>query len=179
LVTQSNIVQNSFLKRFQTQTSTTYIEEGRGIELKLYPDYVKKKGFNTFFFGEEIFHSAGKYSFIETTLHDESRILHSDYANLLYGSGIIGISFYLLLFLIIIFNVIYLSKGKHEMGKYKLLFFSIVIPLLINGFSDGILAMSNRAISFYLIGSILGIMWNRSRKTEQPNVHSIEIFVLK
>lgn len=146
-----------------------YAEEGRGIELILYPEIVKLSDnpSNFLLFGEELFNSQGKFTLIEKVLNDKDRLLHSDIATILYGAGVIG----LLLFIRVNYYLLrkyYLLRSKLKkrssdelIKKLYATFISIFICLMINTLSDGMIVATNRVLPYMMLGAILGLMYKR------------------
>ncbi len=144
-----------------------YAEEGRGIELMLYPKVLSKSGepFNFALFGTELFNSQGKFTLIEKVLNDKDRLLHSDLATILYGSGIIGMLLFIRFYYYIIKKFYKYRKilrrftGDELMKKLFATYISVFVCLAINTLSDGINTASNRVLPYMILGAILGLMY--------------------
>ena len=151
-----------FLEYLEIRNKTLSFEEfqneGRYMEFALYPEVVSERNLLFFLFGDELFVSGGKFEALDQI--EIGRFLHNDFAHLLYGAGIVGVSIYLLIF----WNIY--SEGKQLLSEYRtqkhrffyFLINTIIITSIISGFSDGILILINRVIPFYLIGVSLGFM---------------------
>jgi hypothetical protein len=143
-----------------------YTEEGRGIELILYPKSVEasKEPINFALFGIELFNSQGKFTIVEKVLNDKDRLLHSDLATILYGSGIIGLVLFVRIYYLILRRYLqYRKKIRHiftnEMiQKLFASFVSVYMCLIINTLSDGMVVALNRVLPYMVLGAILGIM---------------------
>lgn len=146
-----------------------YAEEGRGIELILYPEVVKDaKNPTTFMlYGEELFNSQGKFLFIEKMLNDKDRLLHSDIATIIYGAGIIGMFLFIRLYYFILRRFLKIRSRLRTMDSADILnklyatYLSLFICLAANALSDGILIANNRAIPYLLMGAILGLFFKK------------------
>lgn len=157
-----------------------YAEEGRGIELMLYPEIVSKSEEPATFalFGTELFNSQGKFPLIEKVLNDKDRLLHSDLATILYGAGIIG------MFLFIRFYYFMISKflkyrrmlrriyQDEMMNKLYATFISVFICLVINTLSDGINIAGNRALPYLILGAILGVIYKTLQQQQYKTQNS-------
>jgi hypothetical protein len=143
-----------------------YTEEGRGIELVLYPKVVEisKEPLNFSLFGTELFNSQGKFPLVEKVLNDKDRLLHSDLATILYGSGLIGLLLFIRIYILILRKYLqYRQKLKQLISGdlfHKLFasFVSVYMCLIINTLSDGMIVAANRVLPYILMGAILGIM---------------------
>jgi len=143
-----------------------YAEEGRGIELILYPQVVKFSSDPTNFmlFGEELFNSQGKFTLIEKALHDKDRLLHSDVATILYGAGVIGLFLFIRMYYFFISKYLGLRNRLKKITRDELLkkmyaaFLSIFICLIANTLSDGMISAPNRVLPYMMMGAILGLM---------------------
>jgi O-antigen ligase len=164
----------SFVDKRETAIDRSYFEEGRFLEILAYKtDIIDRESIEKILLGTEIFNSRQKFfgfSYMYSWLYfDKDRTLHSDYSNLLYGTGIIGILSYLLFLFWIGMNFYkktrFQNRISHELKALMLVFWSVYISLLINGLSDGILSMSNRLIPFLLLGAITGYFSNLKRNS--------------
>lgn len=148
-----------------TALERSYLEEGRYFELLSYrTEFLNRETYISILFGKEIFNSQGKFFHTSRTFlrNDQDRILHSDLAHILYGTGLVGTSMYILVYY-------FLQKFSRQvyskttfMSKQKILiyliFWSVYLSLLFNNLSDGILAFSNRVFPFAIMGASLGLL---------------------
>lgn len=156
---------NRFASARERSMQNSYFEEGRFLEISTYGYEVlqKKKLWNTLF-GKEVFNSQGKFFHQSNYFwlrNDKERIFHSDFAMLLYGTGLVGISAYIIFLFGIFFHYLFkLKKAKNPENAKKLfngIFIGIFIAFLFNLLSDGILGFSNRLIPFMLLGALSGL----------------------
>jgi hypothetical protein len=146
-----------------------YSEEGRGIELILYPEVVKYSPDPTNFmlFGEELFNSKGKFRLIEKVLNDKDRLLHSDVATVLYGAGIIGLLLLIRMYYFFLIKYLRLRRRLKKVSEDEILkklfstFVSLFICLFINTLSDGMMVATNRVMPYLMMGAILGLMYKK------------------
>lgn len=141
------------------------IEEGRVKEVLLYPEVVQTFDSHLTFllFGKDLFNSQGKYNIFEYVLNDEERRLHSDFTRLLYGAGIIGIIFYLIIFYKLFKKFRYYKKFLPNTYNYNILigsFYAIFISLIFVEFAGGVLMSFSGFIPFLYLGAILGVIRN-------------------
>lgn len=103
------------------------------------------------FFGAELFN--GK-SYFKT-----NRILHTDYATMFSGSGLIGFSFFLVIYAMMIFKIVYLYKKikNPEIKNILSVSVSLIFALLIMGIAGVVHEISHRAIVFMFCGASISI----------------------
>jgi hypothetical protein len=143
-------------------------EEGRIMELTLYPEIISKSPNpeNTFIFGKEFLNTEGKFVLYEQIFNEKNRLFHTDLGIILYGAGILG----LFLFIRVLFNIMRkfiklrfkLKKLNHDDYVVKLgaAFISVYICLIASTFSDGITVANNRVLAYMFLGAVLGYMLN-------------------
>lgn len=102
-------------------------------------------------FGAELFN--GK-SYFKT-----NRILHTDYATIFSGSGLIGFSFFMGIYAMMIFKILYQYKRIRDPGIKNILSVSIslIIALLIIGIAGVVHEISHRAIVFLFCGASISV----------------------
>ncbi|NLD47936.1 MAG: hypothetical protein GX660_12195 [Clostridiaceae bacterium] len=105
-------------------------------------------------FGAELFN--GK-SYFKTT-----RILHTDYATMFSGSGLIGFSFFMAIYAMMIFKVIYFYKkiNDPEIKNMLSVSVSLIFALLIMGIAGVVHEISHRAIVFMFCGASISVAKN-------------------
>ena len=115
------------------------------------------------FFGHEVLNSAGNYG---GGVYRE-RQLHNDYAQLLNGSGIIGLSLYFLMNISILTYYLKLRKKILCAGLYgkkerllNMVFWAFFLVYFILGFSGSIDSLIYNPIRFIFLGAIIGIFKN-------------------
>lgn len=157
------VIDNQFFKSRGSAITRNINEEGRFIEFAVYKDEIINNGnIVEILFGKEIFNSRAKFFQSNSLLKDTDRVLHSDYSNILYGVGIIGISTYLLIlvFLYIEIRSIKIINNKNFGNKFRFIYFIVLAILFLNGFTDGILSFPNRFFPFFILGAIIGLFRN-------------------
>jgi hypothetical protein len=162
-----DLIQRYFLQARAASLEISFFEEGRWMELTSYKiEMIDREPTTNILIGKELFNSQGKFfKYTSDIIHmDKMRILHSDFSTLLYGSGIIGITLYILM-LIFIGNYVRIITRNFQILDSKLILYKytvygLITLLLFNGLSDGILGFSNRFIPFMLIGTFTGILTN-------------------
>jgi xanthosine utilization system XapX-like protein len=98
--------------------------------------------------------------------HFGGRKLHNDYVSLLHGSGVIGLTLYLMIFVVML--------GAHGIRgsplrrltlahELRAVYFALVIACLIVGVSSGIGAVTPRSLVFLFLGAIAGVLDQQKR----------------
>lgn len=134
-----------------------YQNESRFLEVKIITDRILKfDNINYSFFGMEYLNSFGTYSTLEFPVLP-TRILHADYAVVLHGGGMVGLSLYMAIIILIFiksFKVINERGKSHDISIMLLCFSSI---LLLTTFSGGMLNITFRTTLFILLGSAMRV----------------------
>lgn len=146
----------SFMIRFDSIFRNPF-EEGRFLEyVTYYEEIIKRTSLQTILFGTEIFNSFGKFfHVVYVNISDRySRVLHSDYTNILFGAGMIG----LFLYFCFLASMTYASIKIKERKGLRLVLIALMVTLIFNGFSDGILDYTNRYYPFLMIGALYGFL---------------------
>lgn len=135
-------------------------EEGRYIEMELVINTLKKSG--AYFIGTgEMFNSPGQYNF-----KDPTRPLHGTLSKILFGSGILGIVLFFMIYLELLRKAYLLKNCQYikSFCSYRSLQISLVLVLLAVTFTGGIGVGTGIAftgtINVY-IGVLNGILDNR------------------
>lgn len=142
-------------KRESTLHFSSYAEEGRTTELIVYFDhYIKTLDFIEILIGQDFFNSGDKFQFMEDVLSDDGRILHSDLANLLYTTGVLGTLFFYVYF-------VFLYKKYKSIKNYispllRYMFFAFFVSFILKQTVEGLNNPINYFIPLSIIGSILG-----------------------
>lgn len=160
---------SSFLEnRVQANLNLSEVEKvGRYVEFMAYPEIFATKKNSTRFLllGEELFNSQGRYRIIESIIKDKERLLHNDFAHLLYGSGFIGLFTYLSIFFLTFKKTFSFRKQLYSSND-KFIYIAVMIlltGLLLSGIADGIMGFLNRFIVLYAIGGILSYLKNTKK----------------
>lgn len=168
------LIDNVFFSSRKERISSSYFEEGRYYEIQAFESEMEIRGKRwndinlSYLFGMEVFNTQGKFFYRTDELlgDDEERVLHSDFAFILYGTGIVGIILYFLIFLFILMRFIKTirripsKKARSDLIALKWIFLTIYILIIVSTFSDGILTFSNRIFPFVFLGITLGQMNN-------------------
>jgi len=146
----------SINERKDTLQLSSYAEEGRTKELAVYFDYYwGTLGFFESMIGQDFFNSGGKFQVMQDTLVDEERILHSDLANLLYTTGILGtLAFYSYLVAIYLKFLRY-KRGIDPLLRY--LFYAFFISLILKQMVEGLNMSLNYFIPLSIMGALFGV----------------------
>jgi hypothetical protein len=117
---------------------------------------------NTALFGKEIFNSKGNYN----EGRWGRRALHTDFAVLLHGSGLLGIILYSAIYLSILvsyYKYIFIVSKKGFGIELHAVFVALFISMIFISLQGGLLASTFRTLIFLYLGGILGIF-----KSHQP-----------
>jgi hypothetical protein len=131
--------------------------------LNAFEDF-KTKGVKHALVGTEPFNTPGYFG--------RTRQVHVDYANLLIGTGLLGLLLYLWIYFSIYnkfrryYKVIKRNRLYSTVSHYKYLndlsgvFLAILIASLIVSFSGGLHVITTRSILFTILGGLMGIIYN-------------------
>jgi hypothetical protein len=108
-------------------------------------------------FGTEYLNSFGTYGG-KYFYFPNSRILHTDYAVILHGGGVVGAVLYLIILLS--FLIKYISSILHRSGKPEVnfVFLTLIIILVAVTFSGSILNITFRSTLFILLGAMTKLL---------------------
>lgn len=123
-------------------------DEGRVVELKEVLAAYTNGDLAYKLFGAELFNSMEYFK--------TRRMLHTDYATMFSGSGILGLGAFLLIFYLVLRKSIYLwNKFKNDPVKRNIMAGSvaIVIAVMITGISGTVTAVGLRSIAFIFWGA--------------------------
>lgn len=135
--------------------------EGRALEFIYYPVVVlnEKNPVLFLFIGRDLFNSQNKFFDLNQNVGEfGGRFLHSDYAHLLYGSGIIGLLIYISIFVSILLRANKFLKVRHDLRYLAIGSIIIVVCILAGGLGDGILSLPNRLLPMYLLGVFMSYL---------------------
>jgi O-antigen ligase len=142
----------------------SYETEGRYMENTLViNDIIFSGNINWLLFGHEVLNSPGNYG--NGVWGD--RQLHNDYAQVLNGSGIIGLSLYIFMNISILTYYLKLKKRIVFLGLYSnkekvlnIVFWSFFIAYFALGLSGSISSIIYNVIRFIFLGAIIGVFKN-------------------
>ncbi|MBN2172482.1 MAG: hypothetical protein JW731_00015, partial [Bacteroidales bacterium] len=156
----------NFLQKRQSNISAGIKNEGRTLELTLYPEVVSERPnpIVFLFFGDELFTSSNKFDVLNNEIAGgQARFLHNDYAHLLYGTGIVGLFCYLFI-LYSIFKIGWRYKKRQKDIYSWTIAVGIVLAslqLFISGLGDGLLTLQSRVYIFYFAGMLISHFRNK------------------
>ena len=160
---------DTFIQRLEVRTteSNELDQEQRYFDLMYAFQDFQNKGLKHALIGTEAFNTPGYFG--------RDRQVHVDYANLLIGTGLIG----LLLYLWIYYSINRKFKNYYRKIKINKLYTSVLNPdklsdlhgvftalifaSLIVSFSGGMHVITTRSILFTTLGSLVGIVYNQWR----------------
>ncbi|NMC67722.1 MAG: hypothetical protein GYA61_05780 [Spirochaetales bacterium] len=111
-------------------------------------------------FGTEFLNSFGTYSTEKIKLPND-RILHTDYAVILHGSGLIGLILYLIFLLQILLIIIHWIKIYGFKNDISIFYVMLYLSLVIVTISGSILNITFRTFYFIILGAINGYTKNQ------------------
>lgn len=128
------------------------MREGRYLEyVVIYEEFVKGKNLKLKLFGNELFNNGSQIG--QTFLIREDftdRYFHSDYGEIIYSTGLIGIILYIIIYSKL--TIDYLRKASFTSSSIKYLFVTLMVMLLVNGAIDGLFVFAARGIPLYFLG---------------------------
>jgi len=123
-------------------------------------------------FGKEFLNSPGNYAGGKFG----NRQLHSDYNNLLHGSGIIGLLFYFTIFISIYRRYFlikkYLPKNDLTVDLLKSIFHMLILVPFVISISGQMYDITFRLMDFLFLGAILRVLTNLSQRILYENKYS-------
>jgi hypothetical protein len=142
-----------------------YQNESRFLEVKIITDRILKfDNINYSFFGMEYLNSFGTYSTLEFPVLP-TRILHTDYAVVLHGAGIIGIISYASIILLLILKSLQYARRFGFDDPISIFIFCSLLILVLVTFSGSILNITFRTTFFILLGSVMRLAQQRLEET--------------
>jgi hypothetical protein len=164
-------------ERLQTDT---YETEARYLENFVVIDEILLSGnIAWFFFGHDVLNSPGNYA--DGAFGD--RQLHNDYAQILHGSGVIGLSLFIFLNLSILSYYLRLRKKLIQMNLFganeKLLhsaFFAFFAAFFILSTSGSIGSLLYEVIRYVFLGAVIGLFRNKIHSAINPesNIQKVQ-----
>lgn len=168
----SNFLITAIEARGQRATLEQNIEnEARFREITIISD--RSFSFNNLnysLFGKEYLNSEGTYATASFRVRSD-RVLHTDYARLLHGSGIIGLTLYFIILLAIGTKSYRHIKYFGVNNNISIVLSILFMILLLVTFSGSILSISFRSTNFIILGMFMGIA-DKTRKDENMNRNS-------
>jgi len=132
-----------------------YAEEGRALELINYFKYwIQEEKAVDILFGRDFFRSGfNEFEAITLVSGDRGRIIHSDLANLLYTTGLVGTIMFIAL---LKKSLGYAKKALYKSSMTKNAFTYVLLAISLNLFSEGIDIGQNYFMPLAMIGAICG-----------------------
>jgi hypothetical protein len=158
---------DTYLKQIEIRSGSyelgSYKKEGRYLEtFYVFDEIFSFESITKSLFGKEFLNSPGNYA----NGKFGNRQLHSDYNNLLHGSGIIGLLLYLAIFMSIYrkYFVIkkYLPKNDSTVDLLKSIFHVFFFVPFVISISGQMYDITFRLIDFLFLGAILRVLTNLS-----------------
>lgn len=147
------------LERYETRKGQTenYEEEGRYKEFFYVLEEFKADNPGQKLFGKEPFNT-GQYFGVKYFSHE--RMIHGDFSSMFYGSGLVGIGLYLMLYGMILFQGInYFKKVQNNMIMRELMasYFSILCATFIIS-ATGSGTIGEKCLVFLYLGAVSGYL---------------------
>lgn len=142
---------------------SSYKTEARYLEtFYVFDEIFKSKSLSKVLFGKEFLNSPGNYA--GGMFGD--RQLHSDYNNLLHGSGVVGILLYFAIYISIYVRYLKIKKALPEnnitIDLLKSIFHVLILVPFIMSISGQMYIITFRTIGFIFLGAILSVLTNIS-----------------
>jgi len=128
-------------------------EEGRVIEMKEVINSFINNNISYKLFGAEFFNSAEYFR--------TDRMLHTDYTTMLAGSGIIGLSLFVLVYCMLFLKACYfyrIFRTNFFNQNIIAVSFALIIALIILGFAGTVTGIALRSIAFMFLGAAFSIL---------------------
>lgn len=125
-------------------------EEGRMLELAMTWDAFKSGDLRYKLFGAEFFNSMAYFK--------TRRMLHTDYATMLAGAGIIGLSFFLIIYYLIFRKSYFFFKtfeANANIREIMAVSITLIIAVMITGISGTVTGVGFRSVAFMFWGASL------------------------
>jgi O-antigen ligase len=173
LLIASPLYFNTFAKRFAVRqeegrfdVSQAEEEEGRVVELINTWNSFKSGSIAYKLFGAEFFNSMAYFK--------TRRMLHTDYATMLSGSGIVGLFLFLLIYYLIFRRsyIVYKSyKANSNVNDIMAVSITLIIAILITGIAGTVTGVGLRSLAFLFWGASFSLLSGSRRvsngKTDQ------------
>jgi len=139
---------------------SSFLNENRFLEYVYGFNTIITRDFGLLFGSGELFNSEGNYNYI-----DIYRAMHSDYSRLIFGSGFVGLFFYLYIHLLIfkngqLFSLLRIGRVSN-IYIYKLSRYLVILGLLV-GVSGAMAFISFKFIIMVYIGAMHGVLHNKN-----------------
>ncbi|MFM9075393.1 MAG: hypothetical protein ACKORJ_07500 [Bacteroidota bacterium] len=149
-------------------------DEMRWIEtLAVWSERIGGHDFGKLMMGDHLFDSVGRYS----RYVDRDRPLHLDFNILLHGSGLIGLTLWVLFYFRLLHQFLQ-QRVPLGIPQEKMLittYFAILVAHVFLVFSGGMLTLTFNLISFLYLGAILGLFRHQHESNDQIEMRSKEL----
>jgi hypothetical protein len=156
------ISQNLEIRRSRFEDlSYYYLEEGRAVEFQLVAETLSDSFTRLLFGTGELFNEAGRYGFQALDESNYTRQLHTDYARLLFGGGLVAVFLYVAFFAVVLGKFCrawFKSAPGSSTREYASLGITLTALAIAIGFSSGITYISYRFLLVVLLGALLGLV---------------------
>lgn len=175
LLLTSPLYYNTLVQRFEARQesgrfdlSKAEDEEGRVIEIREVFDAYRNGNLAYKLFGAELFNSM--------TYFKTNRMLHTDYATILAGAGLIGLSIFMLIYYLIFRRSYFFYKAFKEnthLREIMAVSITLILAVMITGISGTVTGVGFRAIAFMFWGASLSYL-----DQEMKTLKSVKAFLL-
>jgi O-antigen ligase len=151
----SPLFSSIFESRLQSRERITMVEnyenEGRYIETFLVWERILSfSSLRDSFFGIDVYNTAYKYGF------NNPRELHVDINQIIFGTGLIGLLMYLLIYISMIKQISKINSKDYERNLLKTTITMFIIITILVSFIGGFFSITYRFFAFFIIGACLG-----------------------
>ena len=130
-------------------------EESRYKEIFMVLDDYNKSEFINKVFGKEMFNSISYFKM--------NRMLHTNFATVFHGSGVVGIFLFSAIVFFVLIKLWYLKKQFNNYfiaSEMIAVSFAIISAMLLTAISGSITTIAIRSISYLFLGSVIGTLSN-------------------
>lgn len=151
---------NTLVQRFEVRQesgrfdlSKASEEEGRVIEIREVLDAYRNGTLAYKLFGTELFNSMAYFT--------TNRMLHTDYATILAGAGLVGLSIFMLIYYLIFRRAYFLYKAftkNSHLREIMAVSITLILAIMITGIAGTVTGVGFRAIAFMFWGASLSYL---------------------
>lgn len=172
-----SLKQNIYTRYDRLQGLKSFEREGRYLENIAVIQYVSKNPLYIIFGSGEPFNSRHRYDAYSLLLKYDRQI-HNNYANLLWSGGVIGLTLYIIIFLLIIKKYLYFKKRSLKYSfEYLLALSGLVLSIiyLVTGFSGGLTLIVYQSYILTCIGAFLGYLSFQYYVKKSKNLKKVKL----
>lgn len=176
LLFASPFYKDNLQKRYEERVKQTqnYEQEGRYQEFFFVIKEFEEGNIWQKLFGKEIFNTGQNFG---VKYFNRGRMIHGDISSMFYGSGLVGITMYFWVFILIFLRGIsYLRKVRGERNLRELMasFFSMLIAIMIVS-ATGSGTVGEKCLVFLFLGAISGIIAHMKPLNENTDNGSVPL----